>query len=604
MKDDPKERETPLDAASLPEGAGDASDGDRGSHLVALRNRAERKVELESDAILEEKTPIHLEDVRTMFRELRVHQIQLELQNEELLEAQREIEVSRARYLDLYDLAPVAYVTLDRAGTIIEANLTAAGLLGEDRATLVDRSFTDFVAPGDHETWRGERREIFGGSSPRSFELELVRADGAVLAARGHAVLAADDGGAPIARMVVSDVSEQKRAERERERLEERLRQVAKADSLGRMAGALAHRFNNLLAVTTGNLQMALEDLPAGSDITDAVSDALGAARDAAEVSGMLLTYLGQAQGERAPHDLSDLCRRLLPMLRAGLPRGVELEDRLPHRGPNVMVSPAQLQRVLTQLVNNACEAIEGDGGTIRLVVDNVSPEAIPTRFRFPVSWTPEDCAHARIAVEDEGPGIAEDVVDQIFDPFFSTKSFGRGLGLPVALGAVRAHEGAMAARRSPGGGSSMEVYLPTCGGALAEAPREPEAWRGGAGREKGRGTVLIVEDEPLLRKVGVKMLSRLGYETIPASDGVEAVELFRANRDRISWVLCDLVMPRMNGWDTLATLRSLDPEVTVVLTSGYDEAHAMGVEDRERPHAFLPKPWTLERLAGVAPTS
>jgi len=579
------------------------NDTPKDPEVAALRNRAERVVELESDAILEEKTPIHLEDVRTMFRELRVHQIQLELQNEELLRAKREIERSRARYLDLYDLAPVAYVTLDRAGGIIEANLTATELLGEDRANLVERPFTDFVAPGDHETWMEERREIFGESSPRSFELELVRADGAALAARGHAALASDDEGAPIARMVLSDISEQKRAEQERERLEERLRQVAKADSLGRMAGALAHRFNNLLAVTTGNLQMALEDLPAASDMTDAVSDALDAARDAAEVSGMLLTYLGQNQGERAPHDLSDLCRRLLPMLRAGLPRSVELEDRLPDRGPHVIVSPAQLQRVLSQLVNNACEAIEGDGGTIRLVVDTVSHDAIPTRFRFPVSWTPEAGLHARIAVEDEGPGIPEDVMDRIFDPFFSTKSFGRGLGLSVALGAVRAHEGAIAARPGPEGGSSMEVYLPTCSPGLAETVRKPEAW-GDAGREKGLGTVLIVEDEPLLRKVGVKMLSRLGYETISASDGVEAVELFRANRDRISWVLCDLVMPRMNGWDTLATLRRLDPEVTVVLTSGYDEAHAMGIEDRERPHAFLPKPWTLERLASVAPTS
>jgi len=580
------------------------NDTPKDPEIAALRNRAERVVELESDAILEEKTPIHLEDVRTMFRELRVHQIQLELQNDELLRAKREVEISRARYLDLYDLAPVAYVTLDRAGGIIEANLTAAGLLGEERATLVGRPFTDFVAPGDHGSWTQERGQIFGGSGPGSFELELVRADGTALEARAHAVLAADDEGAPIARMVVSDISEEKRAERERERLEERLRQVAKADSLGRMAGALAHRFNNLLAVTTGNLQMALEDLPASSDMTDAVSDALEAARDAADVSGMLLTYLGQNQGERAPHDLSDLCRRLLPMLRAGLPREVELEDQLPDRGPNVMVSPAQFQRVLTHLVNNACEAIEGDGGTIRLVLDTVDPEAIPSRFRFPVSWIPEEGPHARIAVQDEGPGIPEDVVDQVFDPFFSTKSFGRGLGLSVALGAVRAHEGAMAARQAPGGGSSMEVYLPTCGGALTEAPRKVEAW-GAAGLEKGRmGTVLIVEDEPLLRKVGVKMLSRLGYETISASDGVEAVELFRANRDRISWVLCDLVMPRMNGWDTLATLRSLDPEVTVVLTSGYDEAHAMGIEDRERPHAFLPKPWTLERLAGVAPTS
>ncbi|TVP45134.1 MAG: response regulator [Gemmatimonadales bacterium] len=602
MKDDATEPDAPPNAAPPPEGTAGRPYGDRGAPLVELRNRAERQVELESDVILE-KSPIHLEDVRTMFRELRVHQIQLEMQNEELLRAKQEIEDSRARYLDLYDLAPVAYLTLDRSGKIIEANLTAARLLLEDRETLVDRSFASFVAPGDRETWIGERGEIFEGSGRRTFELELVRADGAALPVRGHAVLAGDDEGGPLARVVVSDISEQKRAERERAHLEERLRQVAKADSLGRMAGALAHRFNNLLAVTTGNLQMAMEDLPDASETRDAVSDALAAARDAAEVSGMLLTYLGQSRDERAPHDLSELCRRLLPMLRAGLPRNVELEERFPDRGPNVLVSPAQIQRVLTHLVNNASEAFDGSGGLIRIHVDTVSPEDIPVRSRFPASWTPDEGPHARIAVEDEGPGIPDDVVEQIFDPFFSTKAFGRGLGLSVALGAVRAQEGAIAARRSPKGGSLMEVYLPTRGVVTAETQWTPE---GGSAtdRREGRGTVLIVEDEPLLRKVGIKMLTRLGYETISAADGVEAVEVFRNNRDRISWVLCDLVMPRMNGWDTLAMLRSLDPDLPVVLTSGFDEAHAMGIEARENPHAFLPKPWTLERLAGVAPTA
>ena len=520
----------------------------------------------------------------------------------ELQRATRDVELSRAHYRELYERAPVAYLTLDRSGKLLDANPTAALLLRQDRSTLIDRPFKDFVAPQGRKAWIRELRKVFEDPEPRTFEIGVVRTDGDVVAGRAHAVSGGDGNGAAIARMVLTDVTEQKKVEREREQMEQRLSQLSKADSLGRMAGALAHRFNNLLAVTTGNLQLALEDLPAGSEATDAVSDALDAAWSAAEVAGMLLTYLGQDQGEQAPHDLSDLCRRILPMLRGALPPKIQLEDRLPDQGPTVIASVAQIQRVLAQLVNNACEAMGEDGGTIRLVVDTVPPRAIPIRSRFPVSWTPGEALHARISIEDEGPGIPDDVMDRIFDPFFSTKLLGRGMGLSLALGAIRAHQGAMAARNGEWGGTTVEVYLPAC--RTPTGTREEPEVRSVSGNGKGRAAVLLVEDEPLLRRTGIKLLTRLGHEVIPAADGVEAVELFQANRSRISWVLCDLMMPRMNGWETMANLRALDPEIPIVLTSGFNETHAVDGETQQRPHAFLPKPWSLEGLSSVVPPS
>jgi CheY-like chemotaxis protein len=332
----------------------------------------------------------------------------------------------------------------------------------------------------------------------------------------------------------------------------------------------------------------------------EGLTDALTAAREAGEVSRLLLTYLGQSEGEPSVQDLSELCRRSLPILRASLPTRMELEDDLPSPGPEVEVIAGEIQQVLANLVTNAWEAVDDErAGVVRLSVSMVAPEEIPTTDRFPVGWVPRGERYSRLAVSDPGRGIEQGVIDLIFDPFFTTKEFGRGLGLSVALGSVQAHGGAIAVKTGLAGGSSVEVYLPVSAG---EAP-EP----GGNGSEtpfaaRGKGTVLLVEDDDLLRKVAEKMLGRLGYTVLPARDGVEAVELFREHRERISWVLCDLIMPRMNGWDTLAALRALDPDVHVVLTSGYDEAHAPSDVPRERAQAFLGKPWTLEQLSSAAP--
>jgi CheY-like chemotaxis protein len=265
----------------------------------------------------------------------------------------------------------------------------------------------------------------------------------------------------------------------------------------------------------------------------------------------------------------------------------------LPSPGPGISANANEIQQILTNLVTNAWEA-GGDGrSAVHLTVKTVSPADIPTWRRFPLDWRPRDHAYACLEVEDQGSGIAEKDIEKIFDPFFSSKHAGRGLGLPVVLGIVRAHSGAIAVETEPGRGSTFRVFLPVSKEKVVSQPDEarksPEiAWG---------GTVLLVEDEPMVRKLGESVLTSLGFAVLLAGDGVEAMEVFQQHKDEVRCVVCDLTMPRMDGWETLAALRRLAPGLPVVLASGYDKGRVMAGDHPELPQAFLSKPYRLHEL-------
>ena len=555
----------------------------------SLRWRAEERA-----AVSGAETPGTLspEEARRVLHELRVHQIELEMQNESLRLAQEELEASRERYFDLYDLAPVGYLTLNEQGLILEANLTAAKLLGVARSALVKQPFSLFIFPEDQDIHYRARRLMAATAAPQSWELRLVRKDGGPFWARMEAAPTQGAYGQCVYRAVVSDISESKRAEEEK-KLDAHRQQLQKAESLGRMAGAIAHHFNNYLMAVTGNLELAMGDLDRSAQPFDNLVNALQGARQAAELSSLMLTYLGQTPGKREPLDLSDLCLQCLPLLRTAMPKEVVLETVCPSPAPVVSANTNEIRRVLTNLVLNAWEARRDGRSAIQVTVKMVAAADIPESHRFPIDWRPNDNAYACLQVADEGCGIADQDIEQLFDPFFSSKFIGRGLGLAVVLGIVRAHQGAITVESEAGRGSIFRVFLPPAADDIARRPdqtvKSPAiAWG---------GTVLLIEDEETVRKIVGTMLTRLGFTVLEAADGIEAVEVFRRHRDEVRCVLCDLTMPRMSGWQTLAALRKLEPGIPVILASGYDEAQVMAGDHAEWPQAFLGKPYRLKRL-------
>jgi signal transduction histidine kinase/CheY-like chemotaxis protein len=391
------------------------------------------------------------------------------------------------------------------------------------------------------------------------------------------------------------EITERKKIEEEHKQLELQRQQLQKTESLGRMAGAIAHHFNNHLGVVIGNLEMTIDNLPQDAEPFNSLSAAMQAASKAAEMSSLMLTYLGQSFDNHEPLDLSDVCRRSLPLLKAVMPGDVTMKTDLPSPGPIIMANAPQIQQVLSNLITNAWEAI-GDGrGAIHLRVKTVSPTEITAAYRSPIDWQSLESAYVCLEVTDTGCGIEDTVVEKLFDPFFSTKFTGRGLGLAAVMGIVKAHGGVVTVESEPGRGSAFRVFFPM---SREEVLGQPDKAAQPLAAEKGGGTVLLVEDEEMVREVAAAMLNRLGFSVLEAKDGVEAVEVFRQHQDEIRCVLSDLTMPRMNGWETLAALRKLAPDIPVILASGYDEAHVMAGDHAELPQVFLGKPYRLKGLS------
>ncbi len=387
---------------------------------------------------------------------------------------------------------------------------------------------------------------------------------------------------------VISQIR-RRQAEEEKRALEEQLWRARKAESLGRMAGAIAHNFNNQLYVVIANLEMTLDDLPGDAPRRENIAEALQAARCSAETSRLMLTCLGQNMGKGEPIDLSDVCRRNLPSLRGVITDGITLETGLMDAGPVVRASPAQMQQILTHLITNAVEAIGDSGGKIMLATGILPADDISESSLALPGWKPDKNSYACLEVTDSGCGIAKDDLDKIFDPFFTTKFTGRGLGLAMVLGIVRHWNGVLGVESGKGKGTTLRVFFPLTDDAVPSVPQKDTAVK----QIPAVRSVLLVDDKDTVRKMAGLMLKRLGHPVIAASGGTEAIGLFNRHRDEIGCVITDLTMPGMDGWETIAALRRIDPDIPIILVSGYDEADVLGREQSERPQAFLHKPYT-----------
>lgn len=454
--------------------------------------------------------------------------------------------------------------------------------------------YADLIHPEDQQAVRDQVQSGLNRRAQFNITYRIRCADGTEkwVMETGQGVF--DDAGELLAiEGFITDITERIKTEEEKSRLEDQNRQLQKAESLGRMAGAIAHRFNNLLGVVLGNLEMAVSAREPGAFAVENVTEAMQAARRAAEVSGLMLTYLGQTRARADAIDLADVCRRSMQTLRAAMPNDVLLEPDFPVQGPIIKAGAHQIQQVLTNLCTNAWEAIGSSRGTIRLTVKAVSAGDIPAAQRFPLDWQPQENAYACLEVTDSGCGIAGKDIEKLFDPFFSSKFTGRGLGLPVVLGVVKAYRGAVAVESKPGKGSVFRVYFPVASDvpALQTDPSDKSF-----NAENG-GAVLLVEDDDMLRRLTHAVLKSLGFEVIAASDGAAAVEAFQKRQGEIRLVLCDLTMPGMDGWETLDALRKLSPDVPVILTSGFAESQVMAGDHFTLPNAFLGKPYERDEL-------
>ena len=354
-----------------------------------------------------------------------------------------------------------ALITRLEDGMFVDVNLGFLTVTGFSRAELIGSSTIGRDIWQDLSNRERFVAELKARGSCEDMGFVLRRKNGSrfdgVLSAKTITI----NGSAHIV-SVVRDITGRKKLESERAELAARNWQLQKAESLGRMAGAIAHHFNNQLQAVLGNLEMVAM-LPRSQDPVLHLARATQAAERAAEVSRLMLVYLGQASGDQEPRLLSVLCRASLSSLRTTLPAGVSLDLDSPAPGPVVSANAAQIQQALANLVINAREALGEAPGHIRLRLRTGPGAEIPTVHRFPIDWQPQGAEYASLEVSDSGGGIAEADIEKLFDPFFSTKFTGRGLGLCVVLGCVQAHGGAVSVASGPGPGSVFRLHLPVC---------------------------------------------------------------------------------------------------------------------------------------------
>ncbi len=390
---------------------------------------------------------------------------------------------------------------------------------------------------------------------------------------------------------------ERAHAERERQLLELRVRQAEKTESLGRMAAAVAHRFNNMLGVVLAGLDLALEELPRPHATRDDLVRAREAALRAAETGELMLTYIGQSTGERELVDLAQQVRTGLPGLQGALPGHVGMKVELGSVALMVTANPPQLLQMLGHLVTNAAEAIGARTGEIRLTLSTVPSHAVHLEGTPSANWASKATTYACLELSDTGCGMSNETLGKIFDPFFTTKFVGRGLGLAVVQGTVRAHGGQITVESDLGRGTTVRVYLP-----LAQPVVEPSTPPVPLPlpRLPGKPLVLVAEDEVTLLRSTQRILKGMGCEVLTAADGVDAAAQFRSRMRDIGLVILDLAMPRMDGWAVFEVIRQYSRDVPVIIASGYDESHAMQGHPRHPSVVFLHKPYAVAELRQI----
>ena len=691
--------------------------GEKASAKILLQ-RAQEMLKAKTAQLVENTEVLSLEQVRDVLHDLSVHQIELEMQNEELRQAQIELEIARSRYFDLYDLAPVGYGTVDAHGMIVQANLTLAMMLGVVRGELIRQPISHFIVKSDQDRYYFMRKQLLETDESQTCELRLLKPNGGTLWAQVAASSARDADNTLTFRLAISDITElktleralqqseqrwrsiaenpfdftlvidrqyrfiyvnhvapgitmesligkatpfdfcdaqyhavmraaydltfatgkastyetyspklkgwyssivgavreqgevtsisiltreitkEKRAEEQQRELQAKLQQTQKLESLGVLAGGIAHDFNNLLTSMLGYSELALRELPSGSPAQKYIHQTISGGRRAAELTRQLLAYTGKGHFVVEPVNLSALTKEISHFLRVSLSKNCLINHELASNLASVNADVAQMQQVIMNLIINAAESIGDRTGeiTLRTGVMHGDQESLSGTF---YDETLPEGPYVFLEVSDNGCGMSEDTQKKLFDPFFTTKFTGRGLGLSAVLGIIRGHRGAIRVHTEVGKGTTFRVMFPTFD-APAKIKEETEVnvidWR-------GRGTILLVDDDHAVLGLTRIMLEQMGFSVLTAIDGIEAVDIFRSQAERICLVLIDKIMPRLNGEQSFQEMRALRSDVRAILMSGYAEQSAVGQMDGKGFAGFIQKPFAIVELTTVIRT-
>jgi len=497
---------------------------------------------------------------------------------------------SEERFRELFNYAPVGYHEYDREGRITEVNQTELEMLGYSREEMLGRRVWEFVVEEISEKMvRGKASGIIPVEG--SFERKYKRKDGTIL----HVLITdralKDSEGRIIGiRTALQDISRLKEVEKEKESLQEQLRQSQKMEAIGRLAGGVAHDFNNLLTVIKGYAQLSLLGLKEDSPLRDALKEIGGAADRASQLTRQLLAFSRRQIFEMKVLNINSIIKDLEKMVRRIIGEDIELVSILADDLGKVKTDPGQIEQVILNLVVNARDAMP-EGGRLTIETKDVFLDEEYAKSHVAVTAGP----YVMLSVSDTGCGMTPEVKEKIFEPFFTTKEKGKGtgLGLSTVYGIVKQSGGNIWVYSEPGQGSTFKIYLPRVEeeGEFQRVPIEKEI-------PKGSETILVIEDDDSVRKVAVRFLKRQGYVVFEAKRGEEALEIFKNHNGPIHLILVDVIMPGESGPQLIERIKENSWEFKVLYMSGYTDNAIVHHGVLKKGVEFIQKPFTLESLS------
>lgn len=669
-----------------------------------LRQRAEEKYRMNEGTTSKPRSP---EETECLLHELRVHQIELEMLNEELRRVQEELESSKSSFFDLYDLAPVGYLTVSDEGLILKTNLAAATMLGVPRNYPFHMRISQFIFPEDQGLYYQCRKQLIDSGDLQNWEMRIKRVDGSCFWAELQSTLAHNGENW----IILKEITERKQAEEvqregeerlraimdntdsviymkdveskyiminrrfeklfkvnrkevlgktdydifpteiaavfqesdhtvfnlgkplsleeiaplddgihtyasikfpvfgvdgrpiavcgisnditERKQLEQQFQQAQKMESLGVLSGGIAHDFNNILAIIIGYCALTKMDYKTAEKNIPEIENA---AERAAALCRQMLAYAGKAQLTKTQVNLCLLVDEMVTMLKSTLPQNAVIKPDLSTDIPVIDADASQLRQIVMNLIINASEAIGKEQGEIKVSLANTTVIAGQSDTDYNGKAISPG-VYILLEVTDNGCGMDAETKWRIFEPFYTTKFTGRGLGMSAVLGIINSHGGALQLFSQLGHGSTFKVYLPVKDGNSTEMESIQQVT---SNQWRGSGTILLVEDEEQVRHIARELLEMFGFTVLEAVNGKDALELYQQNAADITLVVTDMGMPIMDGYELFHELKKLNPELPIIASSGYGDAEVSSRIGSDNIAGLISKPYNPIQLREV----
>ncbi|MBU2552575.1 MAG: cache domain-containing protein [Proteobacteria bacterium] len=505
-------------------------------------------------------------------------------------EAEKALQDSERKYRELVENIDEVIITVDSEGRIEYVSPTCLDLFGYPPEELVGRSFLDYIHSEDLSRIQQEFRLTLEGQGFPSEYRAIDKSGQARWVRTSSKVVVSEDGRLGI-HAVLTDVTDRREMEEEKDRLRDQLQRSQKMEAIGTLAGGIAHDFNNILGAIIGNIELIQYGSDPDDPVQKNVDHSLKAAYRARDLIKQILTFSRQADHRLGPLDVRPIIKESLKFLRSSLPSTIDIQAKIEADRTSVLADATQVQQVLINLCTNAAHAMRHKGGNLLVGLRNLTIESGPEAEKIELP----PGSYLVLSVEDTGLGMDRATIQRIFEPYFTTKEVGEGtgLGLAVVHGIVKSHQGTIRVYSEPGVGSVFNVYLPLLeDSVLAEA--------GLVKRPPPRGTerVLFVDDEELLVELGEKMLSMLGYRVTGLTSSEDALALFTAHPEDFDLIITDQTMPNVTGFDLAFQAISTRPDIPVILCTGYSQQVEVEAALSAGIKRFMLKPLIMSELA------